>query len=130
SSRQRDQPRRGCIAQPRVAYSRTLGSQRRTTNDERGFPMRYAILAVPLALLTVALGPAQSREDKVLRIGIIGLDTSHVTAFTSLLNDPKVRPELAGCKVVAAFPGGSPDIPSSKDRVEGFTKTLRDKYGV
>ncbi|PYM13449.1 MAG: dehydrogenase, partial [Verrucomicrobia bacterium] len=24
-----------------------------------------------------------------LRLGMIGLDTSHVTAFTALLNDPK-----------------------------------------
>jgi hypothetical protein len=92
--------------------------------------MRYAILAVPLALLTAALSSVQSREDKVLRVGIIGLDTSHVTAFTKLLNDPKVKPELAGCKVVAGFPGGSPDIPDSRNRVEKFTAELKGTYGV
>jgi predicted dehydrogenase len=92
--------------------------------------MRYAILAVPFALALLALDPAQAREDKLMRVGIIGLDTSHVVAFTSLLNDPKAKPELAGCKVVAGFPAGSPDIPASKDRVEGFTRTLREKYQV
>src|SRR5205814_1664345 len=60
----------------------------------------------------------------------IGLDTSHVTAFTGLLNNPKNTGDLAGFKVVAAFAGGSPDIPESKNRLEGFTKTLREKHGV
>jgi len=65
-----------------------------------------------------------------LRVGMIGLDTSHVTAFTALLNDPANPNHIAGAKVVAAFPGGSPDIESSRSRVEGYTKELRDKYGV
>jgi hypothetical protein len=65
-----------------------------------------------------------------LKAGIIGLDTSHVVAFTQLLNAEKPKPELAGLRVVAAYPGGSPDIPSSRDRVEGFTRTLKEKHGV
>jgi hypothetical protein len=60
-----------------------------------------------------------------LRAGIIGLDTSHVIAFTNILNNPKATGDLADVKVVAGYPGGSPDIPSSRDRVEGFTKQLR-----
>ncbi|MFO0819520.1 MAG: Gfo/Idh/MocA family oxidoreductase [Pirellulales bacterium] len=66
---------------------------------------------------------------KVLRAGIIGLDTSHATAFTKLLNDPKAPPELAGCRVVAAYPKGSPDIPSSVSRVPGYTEEVK-KHGV
>jgi hypothetical protein len=73
---------------------------------------------------------AFAEEPKPLRAGIIGLDTSHVAAFTKLLNAKKAKPELAGIRVVAAFPGGSKDIPASRDRVEGFTKTLRETYGV
>ncbi len=69
-------------------------------------------------------------SPKPLRAGIIGLDTSHVVAFTRLLHSPKAKPELAGVRVVAAFPGGSPDIPSSRDRVVGFTKQLREEFGV
>jgi predicted dehydrogenase len=65
-----------------------------------------------------------------LRAGIIGLDTSHVTAFTKLLNEARPQPPLAGVRVVAAYPGGSPDIPSSRDRVAGFTRELKEKYGV
>ena len=61
---------------------------------------------------------------------MIGLDTSHVVAFTSLLNDPNDKNHVPGGKIVAAFKGGSPDIPSSRDRVEGYTRTLQEKYGV
>jgi len=65
-----------------------------------------------------------------LRLGMIGLDTSHVTAFTELLNNPENKKHVPGGKVVAAFKGGSPDIESSASRVEGYTKTLEEKYGV
>ena len=33
-------------------------------------------------------------------------------------------------RVVAAFKGGSPDIESSRTRIEGFTAELRDKWKV
>jgi predicted dehydrogenase len=65
-----------------------------------------------------------------MRVGIIGLDTSHCTAFTKILHNPKATGDLAGFRVVAAFPGGSPDIPASRDRIDGFTKQLREKEGV
>ena len=67
---------------------------------------------------------------KPLRAGIIGLDTSHVTAFTQLLNSLHPRAELAGVRVVAGYPGGSPDVAASRNRVAGFTRELHDKYGV
>ena len=65
-----------------------------------------------------------------LRIGIIGCDTSHVPAFTEILNNPAAKGHISGGKVVAAFKGGSPDIPSSISRVEEYSKTLQEKYGV
>ena len=65
-----------------------------------------------------------------LRIGIIGCDTSHVPAFTEILNNPQAKGHIPGGKVVAAFKGGSPDIESSRSRVEEYARTLQDKYGV
>ena len=65
-----------------------------------------------------------------LRIGMIGLDTSHVPAFTDILNNPQNKAHVPGAKVVGAFKGGSPDIESSASRVDGFTKTLVEKYNV
>jgi hypothetical protein len=69
-------------------------------------------------------------QEEPIKIGIIGLDTSHVVAFTSLLNDPKNPNHVSGCKVVAAFKGGSADIKDSIGRLDGFTKTLQEKWGV
>lgn len=83
----------------------------------------WAVLA-GLALAFPANAPAQ---EKVVRLGMIGLDTSHAVAFTGYLNNPKNN---TGCKVVAAFPGGSPDFKASADRVGKFTAELRDKHGV
>lgn len=59
-----------------------------------------------------------------LRVGIIGLDTSHVIAFTKVLNDPDAMPDVAGCRVVAAYPQGSPDIESSTSRVPGYVEQI------
>ena len=83
---------------------------------------------IVLFLFVVALILPRARaEEEVVRLGIIGLDTSHVVRFTEYLNEPSHK---TGCKVVAAFPGGSPDIPASADRIEGFTRQLREDLGV
>ena len=76
--------------------------------------------------LTLVMAPAVSASgEDVLRAGIVGCDTSHVIAFTKLINDPAATGSLANVEVVCAFPGGSPDIPSSRDRVAGFTADLQ-----
>jgi hypothetical protein len=82
------------------------------------------LLPVLASCLAATLSAAE------LRVGMIGLDTSHVTAFTGILNDPKAKDFVPGAKVVAGFKGGSPDIESSWSRVEEYTKTLREKFGV
>src|SRR4051812_33398006 len=64
---------------------------------------------------------------KPLRAGIIGCDTSHVIAFTKAINDPKATGALASVEVTCAFPGGSSDIPDSRNRVEPYTKQLKDQ---
>lgn len=68
-------------------------------------------------------------NSQLKRIGIIGLDTSHSTAFTKALNDPAAGPEFGGYKVVAAYPKGSNDIKSSVDRIPGYTDEVK-KLGV
>jgi predicted dehydrogenase len=82
------------------------------------------------SVLAMESATADEPPSRPLRAGIIGLDTSHVVAFTRLLNAPSPKPELAGVRVVAAYPGGSPDLPTSRDRVAGYSKELREKYGV
>lgn len=65
-----------------------------------------------------------------LRIGIIGCDTSHVIAFTETLNNPQAKNHVPGGKVVAAYRGGSPDLPDSARHLDEYSNTLRTKYGV
>ncbi len=78
-----------------------------------------------LAVVACGLSACAGEPAGPLRAGIIGLDTSHVIAFTRILNDPKASGDLADVTVVAGYPGGSPDVPSSRDRVKGFTEQLR-----
>jgi hypothetical protein len=65
-----------------------------------------------------------------IRVGIIGTDTSHVPAFTKLLNDPAAEDHIPGAKVVAAYKGGSKDVESSYTRVDNFAEEIKAKYGV
>src|SRR5712692_6269138 len=92
--------------------------------------MKTRGILVLLASFMFVLPGAHAQEKGPIKIGIIGLDTSHVPAFTGLFNDPKNEGDLAGFKVVAGFPGGSKDVKASYSRVEMFTKQIQEKYGV
>ena len=65
-----------------------------------------------------------------IRIGIIGTDTSHTGAFAKLLNVPSDPNHIPGGRIVAAWKGGSPDIPMSINRVDGYAKELSETYGA
>jgi predicted dehydrogenase len=86
------------------------------------------VLALPL--LIASSGFAQTDSGSPIRVGIIGLDTSHCVAFTKIFNDPSNPQHVPGIRIVAAFKGGSPDIEDSRSRVEGFTAELRDKWNI
>jgi hypothetical protein len=86
-----------------------------------------AICSFALLLNSLIPGHAQAGEDsRPIRVGIIGLDTSHVIHFTKLLNAPNPRAEFRGCRIVAAYPQGSPDIESSTSRIGPHTKQIND----
>ncbi len=65
-----------------------------------------------------------------IRLGIIGTDTSHATAFTELLNDGASPRHIPGARVVAAYAGGSRDIESSWTRVDKYVDEMKTKWGV
>jgi predicted dehydrogenase len=75
----------------------------------------------------IAVADAQTPE---IRVGIIGTDTSHATAFTQLLNDKSNPNHVPGARVVAAFKGGSPDVEASRTRIDRFAAELKDKWGI
>jgi hypothetical protein len=90
--------------------------------------MKKVHLHVHVALALAALTATAAAAD--LRIGLIGLDTSHVVAFTQLLNNPAHKQHVAGGRVVAAFKGGSADVESSASRVDEYTRQLEKEFGV
>ncbi len=65
-----------------------------------------------------------------LRIGIIGCDTSHCTAFAGLLNHPGAPGHIPGARIAAACKTFSPDMEWSRTRVDGYIAELRDRHGV
>lgn len=88
--------------------------------------LRFQRLLLPAFAISFA---ASAMADN-LRIGLIGLDTSHSEQFTLRLNDPANPNHVPGARVVAAFPCSSPDLTESASRIDGFTTLLRDKYGI
>ena len=67
---------------------------------------------------------------EIIRIGMIGCDTSHCPAFTRIFQDAKHPAYQAGFRVVAAYPSFSPDVKASAERVDEYKKELVEKYGV
>ena len=74
--------------------------------------------------LTSTASAQDAGAAKPLRVGMIGLDTSHCIAFTKILNDEKSPQHIPGCHVVAVYPKGSPDIESSVSRVPDYMKQI------
>src|SRR5687768_7987546 len=65
-----------------------------------------------------------------LKIGLVGLDTSHVIAFAKCFNKPGGDDDIPGARITCGFAGGSSDFELSWSRVEKFTAQLRDDFGV
>jgi hypothetical protein len=65
-----------------------------------------------------------------LRLGIVGTDTSHVIAFTKILNDASQPDHVPGARVVAAYKGGSKEVKESYERVDKFAEELKTKWKV
>lgn len=87
--------------------------------------MKRLFAFLPLLFLTAM----QAQEPKTIRAGIIGLDTSHVTAFSRILNKGTKNPDdaakVAGVHMVAAYPQGSKDIKSSTERVPKYIEECK-----
>ncbi len=81
-----------------------------------------------LLLFAIAMLCSTAFSQQVVRIGIIGLDTSHSTAFTELINGGK-ESWAEGFKIVAAYPYGSRTIESSYKRIPDYIEKVKS-HGV
>jgi predicted dehydrogenase len=94
------------------------------------FNLRKLLVLVAVVILPGAAGVGRADNPKPVRVGVLGLDNYQAVAYTQLFNDPKASGDLAGLRVVAAFPAAaSDDIPES---VESLPKWKADivKYDV
>ncbi len=64
-------------------------------------------------------------SDQEIKVGIIGLDTSHSIAFTKIMNVDK-DPGVAGFRMVAAYQWGSKDIRSSRCRYAEYVPQIQE----
>lgn len=94
--------------------------------DRRGFIKMAASVGLGMSLKG-PVSPWWNRSSEVeMKVGIIGLDTSHSIAFTKALNDPNAAPDLAGFPVVAAYPKGSLKIESSYSRIPEYREQVKE----
>lgn len=90
------------------------------------FSSRRSVIAQLLAVVLVTALAAHAIAEEPIRVGIIGLDTSHAPAFMKLFNTTDSVDHVPGCRVVAAYPQGSRDIASSVSRVPEYTKVMEE----
>lgn len=65
-----------------------------------------------------------------LKIGIVGLDSSHCVEYATLLHDDSHSHHVPGARIVASFAGGSADWELSHSRVQGFQERMEKEFGV
>jgi predicted dehydrogenase len=80
-----------------------------------------------VSLWFLLLGTTSAQEKLPVKIGVLGLDNYQAVAYSQLFNDPKATGDLAGLRVVAAYPVGSSDIeesvrelPKWKEQIQAF----------
>src|SRR5258708_2965212 len=98
----------------------------------RSNTMRLRSPRFAVTCMLVCLNPLVSNAGEPsapVKVGIIGMDSYHALAFTQLFHDPKAEGGLAGIRVVAAFPGGSPDIAESAESLPKWLEQIKP-FGV
>ena len=92
--------------------------------------MRVVALSLSVFLLAWFLCPVSTAlsdpPPSLIKVGVLGLDNYQAVAFTQLFHDPKAAGDLAGIRVVAAFPAGSPDIEESVRELPKWTKDIQN----
>lgn len=90
--------------------------------DRRSFIRHSALAGVALGF---GINSTRANPADEIKVGIIGLDTSHSPAFTKIINDPK-NPLMQGIKVRFAYPYGSTKIEASASRIPQYTREIKD----
>lgn len=71
----------------------------------------------------------QDVKQAELKLGMIGLDTSHCEAFAKLLHNPGDH-RVPGGRIALGYRGGSSDHASSSSRIDRITDAMTETYGI
>jgi len=74
--------------------------------------------------------PMNPDRESPIRLGVLGLDCSHCTSYTELINHPESPHHVPGGKVITAWAGGSPDWELSMGRIDRFREAMEALHGV
>ena len=88
--------------------------------------MKYFLLSI-VSMFSCAFLSCMAQD--IVKVGIIGLDTSHSIAFTQILNGTEDNYYVRKYEVVAAYPYGTSEIESAAKRIPGYTEEIQ-AYGV
>jgi len=83
------------------------------------------LLGILIAISALSTNSLATENSDPIRVGIIGLDTSHAIRFTEIMNETQGEEPVARCEVVAAYPQGSTTIKSSYKRIPDYKKQVR-----
>lgn len=87
--------------------------------------MRALTLVLVTAAITGLLHSGTALAADPVRVGIIAIDNYQSLAFTQLFHKPpEDNPDLLGLKVIAAWPGGSPDLEATITDAERWREHL------
>lgn len=87
-------------------------------------PFFVSLFTLCAFFMSQHLTAAESDTDTI-RVGIIGLDTSHAAAFTKEFNKSEAGEGKSKIRVVAAYPYGSRTIESSYSRIPAITEEMK-----
>lgn len=104
----------------------------------KGFPMKRIRTVLPISIFLASLlaltsvfadaaasvSTAEPADTSVIRLGIIGTDTSHVPAFVKLFNAPNAEGDYQKLEITAAVKGGMPDNESSWSRKDQYPQDI------
>jgi predicted dehydrogenase len=85
----------------------------------------HRIVALAAAILGLHGATFAAGSAAPTKVGIIGLD-AHAVPWTQIIQGPKAVPGAFDLRIVATYPGGSPDVPFSKDNIEKNTAKMRE----
>ncbi len=94
--------------------------------NRRRFISQTAMAGTALGLSFPSI--LKGHPSSLIKIGIIGLDTSHAPAFAKIFNAEDPQKDFEGFRVVAAYPQGSADIESSVKRIPEYTQEVKEYF--